>query len=183
MRVCILGATGSGKGTQGRLLCQALEIPMISTGEILRQAIDQGSELGDQVRTFVEQGELVPDETMIALIRDRLEQGDVERGWLMDGYPRTAFQAEELDFLLEQLDQRLDRAIWLEVSEAQLVSRSLERSRSDDQPEVVRRRIQVFHERTRPILEYYEMKRRLLRINGEQSPEQVHQDIHQGLGI
>ncbi len=183
MRVCILGPTGSGKGTQAGLLSQHLHIPTISTGEILRQAIESGSDLGQQVKTFVEQGELVLDETMITLIRDRLLQADTAQGWVMDGYPRTAFQAEELDFLLEELGQRLDRAIWLEVSEGQLVNRSLERSRSDDQLEVVQRRIQVFQERTQPILEYYEMKQRLLRINGEQSPTGVSQSIYQGLGV
>lgn len=183
MRVCILGPTGSGKGTQAQLLGHHLQVPIVSTGEILRQAIESGSEWGQQVQGFVERGDLVPDETMIALIRGRLVQSDTERGWVMDGYPRTAFQAEELDFLLDDLSQGLDRAVWLAVSEEQLVNRSLGRSRADDQLEVVQRRIQVFQERTQPILEYYQYKQKLLQIDGEPSPEQVHQAINQGLGV
>ena len=114
---------------------------------------------------------------MIEFIRQRLLQPDVKPGWLLDGYPRTAFQAEELDFLLEDLQQRLNWAIYLNVSNSILKSRSLQRSRTDDTPEIIERRIQLFEQRTIPILEYYSFRGRLLEIDGNQSLQQVQQDI------
>lgn len=177
MRLVILGGPGSGKGTQGKQLCHKLEIPWISTGDIFRAAIAQGSQLGIQAAPYVEQGELVPDSITIELIRERLLQSDTENGWLLDGYPRTAFQAEELDFLLDDLGSNLNWAIWLDVPEAILIERSIGRSRQDDRPDIIRRRIELFHERTIPIMEYYDPRGRLLKIDGNQSPESVHQDI------
>jgi len=179
VRLVILGGSGAGKGTQAQRLCSKLGIPWICTGEILLQAIASQSQLGLQAKPYVEKGDLVPDETMIEFIRSRLLQPDVTNGWLLDGYPRTAFQAEELDFLLDDLGQRLDWAIWLEVPDSVMISRSVERSRLDDQPEIVQRRIALFHERTIPILEYYDRRQRLLTIDGNQAPEQVHQDVWQ----
>jgi adenylate kinase len=102
---------------------------------------------------------------------------DVTNGWLLDGYPRTAFQAEELDFLVDEFDQKVDWAIYLDVTDSVLMSRSLGRSRADDQPEIVRRRIQLFRDRTIPILEYYERRQKLLTIKGDQPPEHIHQEL------
>jgi adenylate kinase len=172
-----LGGPGAGKGTQAQLLCNALAIPCIATGDILRGAIAAESELGKQAQSFVEQGELVPDGMMIQFIRDRLLQPDVAGGWLLDGYPRTAFQAEELDFLLDDLKQHLDKAILIQVPESILVSRSLQRGRVDDTEEVIQRRIALFQERTTPLVDYYEFRNQLLHINGAQSTEEVHQEI------
>ncbi len=177
MRLVILGGPGAGKGTQAEQLCSYLNIPCISTGEILREAIAMGTDLGKEAQPYVEKGELVPDETMIEFIRERMLTPDVINGWLLDGYPRTAFQAEELDFLLDQFSQKLDWAIYLNVSEVFLQSRSLGRSRLDDRPDIVQRRIELFRQRTVPILEYYERRNRLLTINGDLSPEQVQQDL------
>jgi adenylate kinase len=159
------------------LLCSALSIPWISTGEILRGAIAAQTELGEQAQSFVEQGELVPDGMMIQFIRDRLLQPDVSTGWLLDGYPRTAFQAEELDFLLDDLKQHLDKAILIQVPDPVLISRSLNRGRVDDTEEVIQRRIALFLERTTPLVDYYEFRDRLLHINGNQSTDEVHQEI------
>ncbi len=183
MRLVILGATGSGRGTQSELLCQRLDIKAISTGDMLREAIEAQTELGQQVQPYVMKGELAPDEIMIALIRERIQLPDVAAGWILDGHPRTAFQAEELDFLLDDLNQSLNWVLWLEVPEEVLIQRSLERSREDDQVEVVKRRIQLFHERTLPMLEYYEARGRLLKVDGSQSKETVHQTIVTGLGL
>lgn len=200
MRLVILGGPGAGKGTQARMLCRQLGISEISTSDILRQAIASQTQLGRQAQVYVEKGELVPDELMIEFMRERLLRDDAKgNGWLLEGYPRTAFQAEELDFLLEDLEQRLDWAIYLEVSEAVMKSRCLDRSpplsdnlkgnssandsRPDDQPEIVQRRINLFHERTIPILEYYGYCDRLLTINADQSPEQVQQEIVQKLQL
>ena len=177
VKLVILGGSGAGKGTQARGISQHLDIPCISTGDVLREAIATRTELGLKAQPYVEEGEFVPDEMMIEFIRQRLLKPDVRQGWLLDGYPRTAFQAEELDFLLEDLQQHLDWAIYLNVPEAVLASRTIQRLRSDDKPLIIRRRIELFQERTIPILEYYSLRHRLLDINGDQSSEQVQQEI------
>ncbi|NJR49335.1 MAG: adenylate kinase [Leptolyngbyaceae cyanobacterium CSU_1_3] len=182
MRLVILGGAGAGKGTQAELLHQKLGIPFISTGEILRTAIATQTELGKQVQSLVESGELVPDEQMIEWIGQRLTQPDITQGWLLEGYPRTAFQAEELDFLLDALHQRLDYAISLEVPDSILVERSRLRARTDDTPDILQRRLMLFHERTQPLLEYYQMRDRLLRVDGSQTVEHVQQEILKKLG-
>jgi adenylate kinase len=186
VKLVILGGSGSGKSTQAQRLCKHFEIPLISTGEILREVISGNesangygelNELKRNAQPFVLRGELVPDEMMIEFIKVRLSQQEVAPGWVLEGYPRTAFQAEELDFLLENLGEKLDWAIYLQVPEAVMVSRSLGRSLPDDQPEIVQRRIELFYDRTIPILEYYDRRRRLLTINGDDSPEQVQHNI------
>ena len=195
MRLVILGGPGAGKGTQATKLCEQQNMPLVSTGDILREAIASQSDLGRQVQPYVEKGELVPDTLLIEFMRQRLLQPDAARGWLLEGYPRTAFQAEELDFLLDELQQQLDCAIYLEVPESVMSCRcvgklnnpgskaSQRNSRPDDHPEIVQRRIDLFHERTVPILEYYGYRDRLLTINGNQSPEEVHQEILEQLKI
>ncbi len=181
MRLVILGGPGAGKGTQAQRLAKYLNIPCISTGEILRRAIAAQTDLGKQAQPYVEKGELVPDLTMIEFIRHRVLQTDALEGWLLDGYPRTAFQAEELDFLLDDLQQIFNWAIYLEVPEAVMIERSQARSRQDDELEIVQRRIELFNEQTIPILEYYERRQRLLTIDGNQTPEAVEQAILQQL--
>ncbi|AFZ15406.1 Adenylate kinase [Crinalium epipsammum PCC 9333] len=181
MRLVILGGAGAGKGTQAQLLCSKLSIPWISTGNMLLSAIASQTPLGLQAKPYVDQGELVPDELMIEFMRQRLLQPDAQNGWFLDGYPRTAFQAEELNFLLDNLGQKLNKAIWLDVPESVMLTRSAQRGRLDDQPEIIQRRIALFNERTLPILEYYQPRQKLLQINGNQPPEQVHQDIWQKL--
>lgn len=177
VRLVVLGGSGSGKSTQAQKLSIHFGIPTISTGDILRQAISKLDELGRNAEPFVKAGELVPDEIMIDLIRNRLRQNDLTRGWILEGYPRTAFQAEELDFLLDDLGQKLTRAIYLQVPEAIMVNRSLGRSQPEDQLQIVQRRVKLFYERTVPILEYYERRNRLLTINGDQSPQAVEENI------
>ncbi|MBW4554761.1 MAG: nucleoside monophosphate kinase [Trichormus sp. ATA11-4-KO1] len=186
MRLVILGGSGSGKSTQAQKLCRYFDILQISTGEMLREAISGDhslgvytdvSDLGRHAQPYVAKGELVPDEIMIELIRLRFKKFDVNCGWVLEGYPRTVFQAEELDFLLDDLGQKLDWAIYLQVPEATMVSRSLGRSLPDDQPEIVQRRVEIFYDRTIPILEYYDRRRCLLTINGDQLPEMVQQNI------
>ncbi|MBF2064764.1 MAG: nucleoside monophosphate kinase [Calothrix sp. C42_A2020_038] len=177
MRLVILGGSGSGKSTQAQSLCTHFDIPLISTGEILREAIANSSKLGCCVLPYVKKGEFVPDELIIEFISSRIIEPDVQRGWILEGYPRTAFQAEELDFLLDKLGQKLSFAVYLQVSEAVMVSRSLGRSLPDDQPEIVQRRVELFYDRTIPILEYYDRRRRLLTINGDQPPDIVLENI------
>jgi adenylate kinase len=177
VRLVILGGSGAGKGTQAELLCRNLSIPLLAVGDILRGEIAGETELGKLAMPYVEKGELVPDEFLIRFIGQRLLMWDVFNGWVLEGYPRTAFQAEELDFLLDDLAQQIDWAIWLKVPTEVLLSRSIERDRSDDSPEILQRRLDLFEERTIPILEYYEHRNKLLTVNGDRPPEQVQQDI------
>ena len=184
MRLILLGGSGAGKGTQAGRLSQRLSLPVLSTGDLIREAMSADSTaaeavaaLAAQARPFVEKGELVPDPLMIAFIRQRLQQADMAQGWILEGYPRTAFQAEELDFLLEELGQGIDRALWLEVSREVLVERSLARSRSDDDLAVVQRRIDNLEEFTKPLQDYYGYKKRLLMVDGCQSADAVEQHI------
>lgn len=173
MRLVILGGTGSGKGTQTRALSAHYQIPSISTGSILRDGIASGTDLGKKAQPYLKKGKLVPDELMIEFIKQRLLESDTSNGWILEGYPRTAFQAEELDFLLKKLDQKLDSAIYLKVSESIMKERALNRGLADDQPELIQRRLQAFQDFTVPILEYYQYRGYLLTIDGELSPEAV----------
>ncbi len=183
MRLILLGGPGAGKGTQAKRLSQSLAIPWISSGDLLHGAITAQTELGQAVQATVERGEFVKDETMIALMRDRLSQPDAQRGWLLDGYPRTAFQAEELDFLLDEIQQQVDQAIWLDVPKEILIERSLGRSRSDDHPEALKRRIELLYEKTLTMLDYYGYRQKLLKVNGNQPPETVEAVIRDHLGL
>jgi adenylate kinase len=152
---------------------------VISPDETLgaRSGEDQLNNLGRQAQTFLEKGELVPDKIMIELIKVRLHQSDLNFGWILEGYPQTVFQAEALDLFLADLGQNLDWAIYLQVPEAVIVSRFLGFSRSDEQSEIIQQRVELFYDSTIPILEYYDRRRRLLTINGDQPPAQVQENI------
>ena len=177
MRLVMLGGTGAGKGSQTARICDRLNITSISMGDILRNNIASKTDLGTQAQAYVEAGELVPDNLMIQLIQQRLAQPDVSHGWILEGYPRTAFQAEELDFLLKKMKQKLDWAIYLKVSEQVMTKRALNRGLEGDVLEVVQRRIQNFLESTIPLLEYYAYAQRLLTIDGEKSLDDVEREI------
>ncbi|MGB2926275.1 MAG: nucleoside monophosphate kinase, partial [Limnothrix sp.] len=155
MRLVILGGSGAGKSTQAKKVCAALNLQLVSVGEILRSAIANRTALGQQAETYVTQGKLIPDELMIQFMGDRLSQPDMTAGWILEGYPRTAFQAEELDFLLDKSNQTLDWAIYLQMSDELLIERSKNRGLADDTPEILQQRLKEFHESTVPILEYY----------------------------
>jgi adenylate kinase len=190
MRLILLGGSGAGKGTQAARLAQRLALPVLSTGDLLREAMAMGAkpaaalaELAHQAEPYVARGELVPDPLMIGFIRQRLQQPDMAQGWILEGYPRTAFQAEELDFLLEELGQTLTRAVWLDVAREELIRRSLARSRSDDDLAVVQRRIDNLEAFTQPLQDYYGYKKRLLMVDGSPSADAVEQQIVEQLAV
>jgi adenylate kinase len=161
MRYVMLGGPGAGKSTQAQRLSLRLNIPVISTREILKEAMARQTPLGLVAKTYLEKGELVPDEMMIEFMRHKLSSPEIIslKGWLLEGYPRTAFQAEELDFLLEEIQQDLERAIYLEVPEEVMKERSLSRSLVDDNEVAITKRISQFYEKTVPILDYYYSKK------------------------
>lgn len=193
MRLVILGGSGAGKGTQAQRLGQRLGRPVLSTGDLIRSAIAAAdtqpfsseeadlTELAQKAKPYLEAGQLVPDELMIGFIRQRLLQVDMQQGWILEGYPRTAFQAEELDFLLDELGQSLTQAIWLEVPQPLLIERARSRSRADDDSDNIQRRIQSLEQYTKPLMDYYGYKKRLLLVDGARSPDGVEAEIAAGL--
>jgi adenylate kinase len=182
MRLVLLGGPGAGKGTQSRSLGKSLGLPVISMGDILRQAIAGETPMGLKAEPYVSAGKLLPDDVIIQFARQRLTLGDLETGWILEGYPRTAFQAEELDFLLEELGQPLDWALYLEITEETMKERSLNRALFDDTPEAITQRIYAFRQRTAPILEYYQGTQRLLTIGAEGEANQVERAILERVG-
>ncbi|MEM7795109.1 MAG: adenylate kinase [Cyanobacteria bacterium P01_C01_bin.118] len=182
MRLMILGGPGSGKGTQSNKLSKHFGIPWISTGDILRAEIAANSEIGQRVSETLARGELVSDTLMIDFIKRRLQQPDAVQGWILDGYPRTAFQAEELDFFLDTLNTKVNHVIWLELPAHCLIERSENRGAIDDNPESLRRRIETLAETTMPMLEYYDYRQLLIRVEGNQPPDDVKRAILKSLG-
>ncbi len=176
-RIVFLGPPNSGKGTQAITLADGLGLPAISTGEMLRAAVAAGSDLGQRVEGVMARGELVDDELMAAVVGDRLIQADATRGFLLDGYPRTASQAETLQEILLGSGEQLDCVVLIDAPEDVLVSRALGRGREDDREDVVRERLRVYHEKTAPLIGFYESRGLLERIDGDQTVEQVGRDI------
>lgn len=172
-RLIFLGAPGAGKGTQAKALAAWGQIPHISTGEILRGAVSQQTLLGLQAQSYMSQGNLVPDQLVIALIKERLGQPDAEKGWILDGFPRNEAQAVFLDQLLAEIAQGYSHAVNLEVPDDVLVQRMLGRGRQDDTEAVIRQRLQVYHNETAPLIDFYQTKHKLLSIDGNISPEAI----------
>ena len=183
LRLVMMGAPGSGKGTQAEILARDLEVPAISTGEMLRRAVASGSELGQRVEAIMASGSLVDDDTMAAVVRERLSRDDAANGYLLDGYPRTQDQADTLAAILGESGHDLDGAVQIDVPEDELVRRILSRRRADDTEEVVRHRLQVYRQKTEPLIEYYERLGLLRRVDGHLSIEEVHRGIRQVLGV
>jgi adenylate kinase len=173
LRVAFFGAPGSGKGTQAVLLAERLGVPAISTGDMLRQAVASGSELGGQVAAILAAGRLVDDQTMAAVVSERLAQPDARRGFLLDGYPRTLPQAATLADILRQQGETLDAVLLLEVPEEELVRRLTGRGREDDREETVRERLRVYREQTTPLIGYYQDRGLLRRVDGHRAVPEV----------
>ncbi|MCP3956792.1 MAG: adenylate kinase [bacterium] len=182
-RIVFLGPPNSGKGTQATLLAQSVGIPAISTGEMLRAAVTAGSELGRRVQGVMARGELVQDELMAEVVRDRLSQTDAAEGFLLDGYPRTAAQAATLEEIVGERYTELDDVVLIDAPEDVLVARALGRGREDDREEVVRERLRVYRQKTAPLVDFYDVKGLLRRIDGDQPIEQVAQQVRASLGV
>ena len=172
-RIVFLGPPGSGKGTQAAILAQAVGIPAISTGEMLRAAVTEGSELGSRVEAIMNAGQLVDDETMADVVRDRLGKKDAADGFLLDGYPRTAPQAETLSEILNDREEVLDAVVLIDAPEDILVERALARKREDDKEEVIRQRLAVYREQTEPLIGYYKQLGLLQAVDGDTSIDGV----------
>jgi|ERR671932_129365 adenylate kinase len=178
-RLIFLGPPGAGKGTQAKLLAEQLAIPHISTGDILRSAIAQATPLGQKAQSYVEKGELVPDELLLDLVRERLDQPDAQKGWILDGFPRNVSQATFLEKLLQELNQSFDYALNLDVPDEVLIARLLGRGRQDDNEQTIRRRLEVYRNETEPVIGFYRERSSLRVINGDQSVDEVTQSLRQ----
>lgn len=208
MRLILLGPPGAGKGTQAEFIVDQYKIPHISTGDIFRSNIKAGTELGLKAKSFIDKGALVPDSLVVEIVAARLKEPDCESGFLLDGFPRTEFQAEELDKVLEMMDVGLNAVLNIKVDPKLLVSRAVGRrickscgatyhilnnpstvegkcdkcggdlyQRSDDIEETVANRINVYMNETSPLIHYYEVRGKLVNIDGEQDINVVSSDI------
>ena len=213
MKIIMLGAPGAGKGTQAKRIAEKYSIPHISTGDIFRANIKEGTELGKKAKEYMDQGLLVPDELVVDLVVDRVGQADCKNGYVLDGFPRTIPQAESLDAALAKLGEKMDYAIDVDVPDENIVSRMGGRRacvgcgatyhvefnptktegicdvcgeklilRDDDQPETVQKRLDVYHEQTQPLIDYYTEQGVLKTVDGTRSLDEVFQEIVGVLG-
>ncbi len=195
MNLILLGAPGAGKGTQAEVICKALNIPAISTGNILREAIKNQTPLGMEAKTYMDGGKLVPDEIVINILKERLQADDCKNGFILDGFPRTVPQAEALD----QMNVRIDRVVDIEVADEKITARPSGRrvcescgasyhtqykpskvegvcdacggktvQRKDDHPDTVKERLRVYHEQTEPLIDYYTKAGKLVVVEGQE---------------
>ena len=209
MNMILLGAPGAGKGTQGELISRNLAIPTISTGNMLREAMANGSQLGKQVKSYMDAGSLVPDEVIMSLIADRIAQPDCKAGFILDGVPRTLAQAQAMD----AAGIRIDHVVSLEVDDAEIAGRMAGRRvctqcgasyhivsnppktegicdlcggavkiRKDDEPETVKHRLKVYHASTEVMKDYYEAQNKLRLVQGNQPIEDTQRDIMKAIG-
>lgn len=185
-RLLIVGPQGSGKGTQGVRIAETLSIPVVSTGDIFRANIKEGTELGQKVTAILEAGDLVPDELTSEIVRDRLSQDDAASGFLLDGYPRNTAQVEHLDAFLGEQGAALDAVILLDVpreeSIARLSLRAVEQGRSDDTDEAIAHRLDIYENETAPIISVYETRGIVDRIDGVGSLDEITARISAALG-
>ena len=213
MKIIMLGAPGAGKGTQAKRIAEKYSIPHISTGDIFRANIKNGTELGKKAKTYIDQGLLVPDELVVDLVVDRVNQEDCANGYVLDGFPRTIPQAEALDAALASMGQSMDYAINVEVPDENIVARMSGRRacvdcgatyhivhaptkqenvcdncngelilRDDDKPETVQKRLNVYHDQTQPLIDYYQNKNILVEVDGTVHMEDVFAAIVEILG-
>ena len=213
MKIIMLGAPGAGKGTQAKMIAEKCGIPHISTGDIFRANIKNGTELGAKAKEYMDKGLLVPDELVCDLVVDRIQQADCEKGYILDGFPRTIPQAEALEAALNAIEQKLDYAIDIDVPDENIINRMSGRRacvgcgatyhvvfnptkvegkcdvcgeslilRDDDKPETVKKRLDVYHTQTQPLIDFYSARKVLVEVDGTQSMDKVFEDIMNILG-
>jgi adenylate kinase len=184
--ILILGAPGSGKGTQGKILAQRLGLPKITTGDILRAAMKDGTPVGLQAKEFYDKGQLVPDAVVLDLIKGELTKPDAEDGAILDGFPRTAAQAELVDKTLAERGQRLNHILLLDVDEDEMVrrmsARSSQEGRSDDAPEAIKTRLNVYRRDTAPLIAHYSQRGNVHRVPGDGTVEHIAEEIKRIIG-
>ena len=185
MNLLLLGPQGSGKGTQAKLIADAYDVPHVSTGEMLRDAIAREDHLGRRVQPVVDSGQLVPDELMVELVRYRLGEPDALGGFVLDGFPRTIPQAEALDAVLHELAKDLDLVLELQVSETVSINRLLERAeaegRADDTPEAIRTRLALHNRNAEALSEYYRARGILVGVHGDRPIQAVFAEVQQAI--
>jgi adenylate kinase len=185
VNILLLGPQGSGKGTQAKRISEAYGIPHIATGDILRAAISAGTELGRKVKPIYDRGDLVPDDLMIELIRERLAQNDTESGFVLDGFPRTMAQAEALDPMLREIVKELDVVFVLQLTDEHCIERLLKRARLegrvDDTPEAIEKRLEIYHRETEPLIEWYRIRSNVVTVHADRSVNEIFAEIQQAL--
>ena len=203
MNIVLFGAPGAGKGTQAKELIQKYEIPQISTGDILRAAIANKTPLGLEAKKLMDEGKLVSDEIVNGLVEARLQEEDCKKGFILDGFPRTVAQAEELDKILEKSNREIEKVIALEVSDEEIIERITGRraskktgkiyhikynppvdenpedleQRADDNEETVKKRLAVYNEQTAPVLDFYKKQNKVYSVDGAKKLEEITKDI------
>ncbi|MGO4256115.1 adenylate kinase [Marmoricola sp. RAF53] len=185
MRMILMGPPGAGKGTQAKYVAAKFGIPAISTGDIFRENVSQGTELGVEAKRYMDAGEYVPDEVTNHMVRNRIDEDDAAPGFLLDGYPRTLAQVEELDGMISFTGHKLDAVVVLTVNQDELVERLLQRAkvegRADDTEDVIRRRQEVYAEQTEPLIEVYRDRGLLVEVDGLGEIEEVTERIFSAL--
>jgi adenylate kinase len=185
-RVVLFGPPGVGKGTQGGRLAAALGVPVISTGDLFRAHVANGTDLGKRLSALITAGDYVPDSITNTMLAERLAQPDAQGGFLLDGYPRTADQVAELDRLLALSETSLDAVVLLSASddvlEERLLKRAAEQGRSDDTPEVIRHRLALYHAETEPLVALYDAADLVLRVDGVGTTDEVHDRLVAAIG-
>lgn len=173
MRLVFLGPPGSGKSTQAAALANRWQIPSLSTGDLLRDAIAAQSDLGKQAQTHVEAGELVPDQLIVGLMRESFGAPATQKGWILDGFPRNLAQSQALDTLLQIMGQPYGQVVYFDALEDQLVERMLKRGRQDDSEDLIRQRLQVYKEQTVPLIDFYRRRQCLMEVDGSLSELEI----------
>jgi len=187
MRLIIMGPPGAGKGTQAKFIAEHFGIPAISTGDIFRRNVSEGTELGVEAKRYMDAGEYVPDEVTNLMVRNRIDEPDAEHGFLLDGYPRTVAQVEELDGMIRFTGHQLDAVVCLTVDQDEIVQRLLQRAqiegRADDTEDVIRRRQEVYVEQTEPLVEVYRKRGIVVEVDGMGEVSEVTERIFAALDV